>query len=230
MVPIRAYYQNVPHLRLGQQVLEQAQRRYIQPLQVIQKQHQRMLRRGEHAKKPAHHPPQTIQHILRRDLRSERLRPDDQREFWNQLNDEVAIGTQCLQQALAPCRDLGAGMAQELAHEVAERLRERGVRDFLIRVALSRGEPAAGLGKLTVKFMDERGLADAGVACNQHEHRYTGSTHLLVCRAQRRDLALTAVQSLRSDQPIRYVLAAQRKGLDAAVPPPLLQAVTPIRL
>ena len=49
VVPISADQQQVPHLRVRDQVLEEVERRSVQPLQVIQEQRERVLRPGEHS-------------------------------------------------------------------------------------------------------------------------------------------------------------------------------------
>ena len=49
VVPVGADQQQVPHIRLGQQVFEQVERRRIEPLQIVEEQGQRVLRPGEHA-------------------------------------------------------------------------------------------------------------------------------------------------------------------------------------
>jgi len=43
VVSIGPDQQQMPHLRVGDQVLEEVQRRWIQPLQIVEEQHERML-------------------------------------------------------------------------------------------------------------------------------------------------------------------------------------------
>ena len=69
VVPIGADQQQVAQLRLGRQVLEQVERRRVQPLQVVEEQRQRMLRPGEHAEQAAEHQLEAALRVLRRQFR-----------------------------------------------------------------------------------------------------------------------------------------------------------------
>ena len=53
VVAIGADQQQVPHLRLGQQILQQIERRRVEPLQIVEEERQRMLRPGEDADETA---------------------------------------------------------------------------------------------------------------------------------------------------------------------------------
>ena len=66
VVPIGADQQQVPHVRLGQQVLEQVERRRVEPLQIVEEQRQRMLRPGEHADEAPEHQLEAALRVLRR--------------------------------------------------------------------------------------------------------------------------------------------------------------------
>ena len=55
VVPVSADQHQVLHVRLGQQILEQIERRRVEPLQVVEEQRQRMFRPREHADEPPEH-------------------------------------------------------------------------------------------------------------------------------------------------------------------------------
>ena len=56
VVPVGADQQQVPHLRVRDQVLEEVERRRIQPLQIVEEQRERVLLAREHAEEaPEHH-------------------------------------------------------------------------------------------------------------------------------------------------------------------------------
>ena len=55
VVAIGADQHQVLHIRLGQQILEQIERRRVEPLQVVEEQRQRMFRPGEDADEPPEH-------------------------------------------------------------------------------------------------------------------------------------------------------------------------------
>ena len=55
VVPIGADQQQVPHVRVRDQMLEQVERRRVQPLQIIEKQRERMFRPSEDTEEPPEH-------------------------------------------------------------------------------------------------------------------------------------------------------------------------------
>ena len=81
VVAIGADQQQVPHVRLGQQILEQVERRRVEPLQIVEEQRQRMLRPGEHADEAAEHQLEPPLRLLRLELGDRRLLADDERQF-----------------------------------------------------------------------------------------------------------------------------------------------------
>ena len=66
VVPVGADQQQVLHIRPGQQVLEQIERRRVEPLQVVEEQRQRMLRPREHADEAPEHQLEAALRVLRR--------------------------------------------------------------------------------------------------------------------------------------------------------------------
>ena len=78
VVAIGAHQQQMPRLRLGEQIFEEVQRRRIQPLQIVEEQHERVLRLREHAEKPPKHPMKMALRVLRRQIRHRRLFADDE--------------------------------------------------------------------------------------------------------------------------------------------------------
>ena len=74
VVAVGADQQQVTHIRLRQQMLEQVERRRVEPLQIVEEQRQRMLRPGEHAEKAPEHQLEAALRVLRRQLRDRRLR------------------------------------------------------------------------------------------------------------------------------------------------------------
>ena len=55
VVPVGSDQHQVPHIRLGQQVCDEVQGGRVEPLHVVEKERQRMLRPGEHAKEAPEH-------------------------------------------------------------------------------------------------------------------------------------------------------------------------------
>ena len=71
VVPVGADQQQVLQLRPGQQILEQIERRSVEPLQVVEKERQRMFGPGEDADEPPEHELETLLRVLRRASREE---------------------------------------------------------------------------------------------------------------------------------------------------------------
>ena len=66
VVPVSTYHQEVPHIRIGDQMLEQFEGRSVQPLQIVKTQHERVLRPSEYAKESPEHELEAVLRILRR--------------------------------------------------------------------------------------------------------------------------------------------------------------------
>jgi hypothetical protein len=83
VAPVSAHQQEVPHVRIGDQMLEQFEGRSVQPLQIVEKQRERVLRPGEHAKESPEHELEAVVRILQQDVGNRRrLAYDD-----NKLRD-----------------------------------------------------------------------------------------------------------------------------------------------
>ena len=67
----------LPHIRLGQQVLDQVERGCVEPLQVIEEQHQRMFRTREYADKSSEHEVEAALCLPRRKLGDRRMLSND---------------------------------------------------------------------------------------------------------------------------------------------------------
>jgi hypothetical protein len=65
VVPIGADHEQMLHVRLGQQVGEHIERRRVEPLQIVEKERQRMFRPREDADQPPEHQLETALSLLR---------------------------------------------------------------------------------------------------------------------------------------------------------------------
>ena len=99
VVPVGADQHQVLHIRLGQQVLEQVERRRVEPLQIVEEQRQRMVRPGEDADEPPEHQLETALRLLRLELRDRRLVADDELQFGDEVGHEPCVRPQRLQKA-----------------------------------------------------------------------------------------------------------------------------------
>lgn len=65
VVAVGSDQQHVSHVRIGNQALQQLQRRRVHPLQIVEKQRQRMLRRREGAEETPEHQLEKASRLLR---------------------------------------------------------------------------------------------------------------------------------------------------------------------
>ena len=65
VVAIGTDQHQMSHVRLGQQILEQIERRRVEPLQIVEEQRQRMFRPGEYADEPPEYQLEAALRILR---------------------------------------------------------------------------------------------------------------------------------------------------------------------
>ena len=83
-------------------MLEQVERRPVQPLQIVEEQGERMLCPGEHAEESAEHLLETGLRFLRRQLSNRWLLPDDESEFRNKVGHKRAVHAQRVEQIGTP--------------------------------------------------------------------------------------------------------------------------------
>src|SRR5690242_9969359 len=110
VVPIGADQQQVPHLRLGQEILEQIERRRVRPLQIIEEQRKRMFGAREHAKETPKHQLEPPLRLLWRKFGNWRLFSNDELYFRDEVDDELAVRPQHLAQGVTPVAQLGVAL------------------------------------------------------------------------------------------------------------------------
>ena len=156
---------------------------------------------------------------------------DDVAQLGNQVADEGGVRPQRLTDELAPDAELDVARYEQPSNQALEGLGERRVRNVvLVPLEFPGGEQAARRHQRLVQLVDHGRLSDAGVSGDKHEFRRAGRGDPLQRREQCCDLALAAVRRFRHQQPVRHVVLAEWKVLDAAVRFPLAQAVPQIVL
>ena len=219
------------HLRMHHEMLDQIERRPVQPLQIVEEQRQGMLGPSEHPEEPTEHQLEAILAVLRREIGYRRLLADDEGELRDQIDHEPAIGADRFQQAVAPAAQLRILLAEQLANQALEGLSQRRIGNVaLVLVELAAGKETPGRDQQLVKLADDRGFADAGIARYQHELRRALVDDAIEGRDESLDLALAPIELLRDQQLLRPVLGAQREGIDAAPAFPCAQAPPQIGL
>src|SRR5580692_11491906 len=104
-------------------MLDQVERRRVEPLQIVEKQRQRMFGPREDAEKSPEHQLETALRLLRRKLRDRRLLPDEELQFGNEVDHEPPVRAQRLAQRIAPAGQLGVALAQQRADQALKRSR-----------------------------------------------------------------------------------------------------------
>src|ERR1700726_1105414 len=124
-------------------MLDQVERRHAEPLQIVEKQRQRMFGPREDAEKSPEHQLETALCLLRRKLLDRRLLSDEEVQFGDNVNHEPPVRVQGLAQRVAPAGQFGVALAQQPADEALKGLRQRGIRDVaLVLIELAGGEKA----------------------------------------------------------------------------------------
>ncbi|HYS82884.1 MAG TPA: hypothetical protein VEM76_19425, partial [Anaeromyxobacteraceae bacterium] len=231
VVPVSADQHEVLQLRPGQQVLEQIERRGVEPLQVVEEERQRVLRPREDAEESPEHELETPLRVLRREFGRRRLLTDDELELRDQVQHQPPVRLQRLAERVAPAGQLRLALAQKRLDQPLEGLGERGVRDVaLVLVELPRGEEAARRHERLLQLVDDRGLADAGVTGDEHQLRPPARHDPVEGGEQRLDVARAPVELLGNEEPVGRVLFADSEVVDPALRPPCGEAAQQVML
>src|SRR6202047_1100237 len=177
-----------------------------------------MLLAREHPEEAPENHLEAVLRILRRQVRDRWLFPNHEFQLGNEVDDELTIRAQRLAQGIPPPAKLGLALGEGRADKALEGLAQGGVRDVaLVLVELAGREQATRRDEHLVQLVYYRGLAYPGIAGHEHEFRgVLGHNSVESCN-QRLSLALPAVELLRDQQPIRPIVLAKRKTIDAAI-------------
>jgi hypothetical protein len=160
---------------------------------------------------------EAVLRVLRRQVRDRWLFPNHELQLGNEVDHELTIRAERIDQGGSPAAKLLLALAQQRADKALEGLTHRRVWDVaLVLVELARCEQATRRDQHLVQLVHHRGLADPGIAGDEHEFRGVLGHNSVEDRDQRVNLALPAVELLRDHQPIRSVVRAKRKWPDAA--------------
>ena len=217
VVPVGADQQEVPDLRLGGQVLQQIKRRRVEPLQVVQKQHEGMFGPGKDADEAPQNSMKTVLRLQRWKVGNGRRLADDQFQFRDQIQHQSCVGTERLIQGRSPSNHLRIALRQNLLDEALEGLSQRGVRDVpFVLVEFAQREESARPENLRQRI-DHRGFSHAGVAGNQDEFCTALVGHPAKRGEQRGDFLFPSIELFRDLQLVRHVLGAEGKQLNARI-------------
>ena len=194
VVAICANQQQMTHIRLRAQVLEQVERGGVQPLEVVQEQRQRMLRSGKDSEQAPDDQMEAALRVLWRQLRDQRLWADEQFELRDERCHQPPARAQSFSQARAPRREFGFALAQQRSHKALQRLRQARIGNVaLVLVEFARCKQSARRHERAVEFVHDRRFAGPGRARNQHQLRPAGGNNPVEGGKQDGDLALPTV-------------------------------------
>jgi hypothetical protein len=110
-------------------------------------------------------------------------------------------------------------------------LRQRGIRNVaLVLIELAGSKKAARRHQRLVQLVDDGGLADAGIAGDQHQHRAAAGDDVVEGGEQSFDLPLSPIQFLGNQKPVGRVSLAQREGVDRLLRVPRDKAAPEVAL
>src|ERR1700675_606037 len=143
VVPVRPDQKQVLNLRMRDQVLDEIERRGIQPLQIVEEQRERMFLAREHAQEAPENHLEAVLRVLWWQIWNRRLFPDHKLEFRNEIDDQLTIWTERLEQAVPPPAERLLVLGEERADQGLERLAQGRVWDVaLVLVELAGREQA----------------------------------------------------------------------------------------
>ena len=103
-------------------MLEEVERRCIQPLQIVEKQGERVLLPREYAKEAPEDHLEAALRVQRRQIRDGWLFSDHELQLGNEVHDELAVRAQRFAQVVPPPANLRLALAQQRAHKALEGL------------------------------------------------------------------------------------------------------------
>src|SRR5208283_2811523 len=134
VVPIGADQQQVSNVRLSQEILEQVERRSVQPLKIIEKERQRMFLPGEDADEAAEHELEATLRLLRLKFRDPRLLADDEVQLRDEVSHQPSVRPKRLHNCLAPARQFGVALTQKRPHQALKSLHQSGIGDVPLQL------------------------------------------------------------------------------------------------
>src|SRR5262245_51641677 len=229
VVAIGANQQEVLHIELRHQILDQIEGSRVEPLQVIEKKRQRVFGPRKDADKAAEYKLETPLRRSRRKLGQRWLLADDDLQFRDEIHDELSIGPQRLKQYLAPLTQFGFALAEKLPDQALKGLCESRVWNVAFKlIELAGGEKPARQHQYRLQFVDHRGLADAEIAGDQDQFRGSSADDPIEGSEQGVDLALPPIKLLRDQEPAGRIVFAEWKIINPALRVPFGLAVAKV--
>jgi hypothetical protein len=122
----------MPHFRVRDQVFKKLKACRVHPLQIVEEQRQRVLLPGERTEEPPEHQLEAVPRVLRRQVRNGRLLPDDELHFRDEIDDELAIRSQCFLKSVSPVAHIRVALDEDLTDQGLGGLCQSRVRDVAL--------------------------------------------------------------------------------------------------
>src|SRR5258708_24107984 len=132
VVSICANEEQIRNLILQKTVSKHLQGGCVEPLEVIEKQNQRMLSSREHPDEATNNLFEHALRVRRRELRPRRLPADYAFKVWNEAGDQLAIGANCGHDCFTPAGEVRLGFAENRLDPALKRLHKRRIRDVAV--------------------------------------------------------------------------------------------------
>ncbi len=129
VVAVGSDQQQVPYIRIGNQVLQEPKSSRVQPLQIVEEQRERVLRPGERTEEAPEHQLEAVPRVLRRQVWNRRLFPDDELDLRDEVDDQLTARAHCLLEGGPPLAHLRFALYQDLTDQSLERLCQGAIRD-----------------------------------------------------------------------------------------------------
>ena len=129
---VGAHHQHAAHILLGHQVGQQLEAGRVDPLDVVQAQHQHRSAGRQRADELAEHGLQPHLRFQRRQLGRRRLVADDERQLGNEVQHQASVRPQRFGQRAPPWGQHRLTLCRQAAHQGTHCLRQREVGDVVV--------------------------------------------------------------------------------------------------
>ena len=161
VVTAGANEEQVARIGVGRQIVDQVQAGGIGPLKIVEEDGERVLWTREGADELAQHDSQPALRLGQRQLGYARLWTDDELDLRNQVDDQLAIGTNRRCDATPPPRDLVRGLGEDVERQLMKCSNDSQIGDVaLVLLELGRQEQPAPKDDGLSELIDDRRLAD----------------------------------------------------------------------
>src|SRR5262249_40528647 len=229
VVAVSAYQEQILKVLAREQGREQTQRRRVGPLQVIKKDHQRMVFARQNADELWEGAREAVERLGGAKRGRRGLPADDQLDLRNDFGQYAPLRSQGCGQPCAPVVEALLAFSEQAQDESAEGLDQCAERDAardLIEFAGDEISPLTDdrLGQL----LKGRWLADARITGDQHQ-RGRSLADAIERGEQPPHLSLSAVERLRNAEAVRNIAAPKRKRGDTALGRPFARTALQVR-